>query len=395
MTDKRYDFDRIISRKGTSCLKYDTGSERIGRSDLLPMWVADMDFALPEEILDVIRKRVDHGIFGYTDPDAAYYDTLEAWFRRRYGWTIDRSQVTVTPGVVYAIAAAVRALTSPGDAVIIQEPVYYPFREDIEKNGRICINSPLVNHDGRYEIDFDDFEKKLTESRAKLFILCSPHNPVGRVWTPEELRHLGDICLAHQVPVVADEIHCDFIFPGYHFTPYASLGEPYISHAIICTSPSKSFNLAGLQVSNIIIPDETLRKAFRKVNDANGYSQANVLGLTAAKAVYDLGDAWLDQLLDYLNGNLIFFRDYLNENLPELRLIEPEGTYLLWVDCSGIAHSYRELKHLIRDGAHLWLDDGVIFGKESALYERFNIACPRATLAQALSQLKDAVQGAV
>lgn len=388
----QYDFDTVCNRRGTSCLKYDFGMKRAGRDDLLPMWVADMDFRLPDSILEVIKARVDHGIFGYTDPDDDYFNVLDSWFWKRYHWHVDRSWVTITPGVVYAVATAVRALTSPGDAVLIQEPVYYPFRETIEDNGRICVSSNLVNHNGYYEIDYEDFEKKLDSSNAKLFILCSPHNPVGRVWKPEELKHLADICRKYNVPVVADEIHCDFIYEGFTFTPFAALGEEYTDHAIICTSPSKSFNIAGLQVANIIIPNRTLRTAFRRVNGASGYSQANVLGLTAAKAVYELGSDWLDELLEYLNGNLSFFRNYLKDNIPGLKLTEPEGTYLLWVDFSHVVKSYSELKHLVQDEAHLWLDDGVIFGKESELYERFNIACPRSTLEQALSQLKQAVQ---
>ena len=387
-----FDFDRIIDRRGTACLKYDFGLKRAGREDLLPMWVADMDFALPENILARIRERIDHGIFGYTDPDDAYYKAVESWFERRCGWKINREWISVVPGVVYGIAAAVRALTKSGDAVIIQEPVYYPFREMIEENGRVCINSQLVEKDGRYEMDLADFEQKIREYKVKAFILCSPHNPVGRVWSREELRAVGDICLKNGVRMIVDEIHCDFIFPGHSFTPFALLGETYSKNAVFCTSPSKTFNMAGLQVANILIPDEQLRRAFRKINSANGYSQANAAGLAAARAVYEEGDAWLDALRDYLAGNLDYMRSFLKEKLPQLRMIEPEGTYLVWVDFSGLTDNFEDLLHLVRDEAHLWLDEGAIFGEETRLFERFNIACTRSVLKEALESLEQAVQ---
>ena len=387
-----FDFDRIIDRRGTACLKYDFGLQRAGREDLLPMWVADMDFALPENILARIRERIDHGIFGYTDPDDAYYKAVEYWFERHCGWKINREWISVVPGVVYGIAAAVRALTKNGDAVIIQEPVYYPFREMIEENGRVCINSQLVEKDGRYEMDLADFEQKIREYKVKAFILCSPHNPVGRVWSREELRAVGDICLKNGVRMIVDEIHCDFIFPGHSFTPFALLGETYSKNAVFCTSPSKTFNMAGLQVANILIPDEQLRRAFRKINSANGYSQANAAGLAAARAVYEEGDAWLDALGDYLAGNLDYMRSFLKEKLPQLRMIEPEGTYLVWVDFSGLTDNFEDLLHLVRDEAHLWLDEGAIFGEETRLFERFNIACPRSVLKEALESLEQAVQ---
>ncbi len=391
-----YDFDKITDRRNTSCLKYDFGKARMGREDLLPMWVADMDFPLPPEVLSCLRERVDHGIFGYTDPDDVYYDILERWFRHRYGWEIRREWNTVTPGVVYALATAVRALTEPGDAVLIQEPVYYPFREVIEDNHRVCVSSPLIRRmegqESRYVMDLADFEEKIRQNHVKLFLLCSPHNPVGRVWSRDELERVSEICLRYQVRVVVDEIHCDFIFSGHHFTPYGTLEESYVENAVICTSPSKSFNMAGLQTANILIPNEQLRLAFKKENAAAGYSQGNVMGITAVKAVYEKGEEWLDALLVYLEENLNFFRQYLKENIPGARLIEPEGTYLLWVDFSGVVDNYGELHTLLVDKAHLWLDEGVIFGGENALFARFNIACPRSILEQGLSQLAKAVQ---
>ena len=388
-----YSFDQKVNRQGTSCLKYDFGMQRMGRRDLLPLWVADMDFPLPDEILDILKQRVAHGIFGYTDPDDSYYEALTGWFARRHGWSIRQEWNTVTPGVVYALAAAVRAFTRPGDAILIQEPVYYPFHEVIEQNGRVCVRSPLRLISGHYEMDLSDLEQRITKYNVRLMLLCSPHNPVGRVWTRDELTAVGRICRKHQVLVVADEIHADFVFQGYHFTPYGTLDKELVQNAVICTSPSKSFNIAGLQTANILIPNPELRTAFQQENAATGYSQGNVLGITAVEAVCNHGDAWLDALLAYLQGNLAFFREFLRTKIPEISLIEPEGTYLLWVDFSRAVSSYEELHRLIVDKAHLWLDEGIIFGKEHALFMRFNIACPRSTLEQALTQLEKALHG--
>ena len=356
------------------------------------MWVADMDFALPDEVLERVHERVAHGIFGYTEPQDEYYRAMEGWFRRRYGWEIDREWNTVTPGIVFALYAAVSALTEPGDAVLIQEPVYYPFRSVTEDTGRICVSSPLVEKNGRYGVDCKDFEDKIVSEKVKAFILCSPHNPVGRVWTEEELRRMGEICLRHGVLVIADEIHCDFLYPGHVFTPYASLGEAFRERAVICTAPSKTFNMAGLQISNILIPEPDLRKRFRHQVHATGCGLCSAVGLTCAQAVFELGDAWVDELREYLKGNLDRMRECFAEHLPKARLIEPEGTYLTWVDFSGMFRDPAELSRFIRDEAHLWLDDGTMFGRGGALFERFNIACPRSVLEKAMRQLADAAE---
>lgn len=392
---RHYDFDTLYDRRGTSSLKYDFAMQRVGRTDLLPLWVADMDFRLPEEIPAVLKERADHGFFGYTDPDSAYYDTLEKWFADRYRVRIDRSWNTVTPGIVYAISCAIRSFTKEGDAVLIQEPVYYPFREMIEKNGRVCVSSDLVLREApelHFEIDFADLEETLRTSHPKLMLLCSPHNPAGRVFSREELERIADLCLRYDVLLLADEIHCDFIFEGHAFTSLLSLDERILDRAIICTSASKSFSIAGLQTANILIPNPDLRRRFGEVNAATGYSQGNVFGLAATKAAYDLGGAWLDELGAYLQGNLDFVRDYLKERLPQLRLVEPEGTYLLLVDFGNVVKTYGELRDLIQNRAHLWLDDGILFGRKTALFERFNIACPRSVLEQAFSQLEAAVK---
>lgn len=393
---KQYDFDTCCDRRGSSCLKYDFAPQRVGRTDLLPLWVADMDFKLPDEILRALEDRVEHGFFGYTDPDDSYYAVLARWFWDHYGVRIDRSWNTVTPGIVYAISCAIRSFTQEGDAVLIQEPVYYPFREMIEGNGRVCVSSDLILRqapDLRFEIDFADLEEKIVTSHAKLMLLCSPHNPAGRVFSREELERIASLCLQHGVILLVDEIHCDFIFRGFHFTPFLSLDPLYQEHAIVCTSASKSFSIAGLQTANILIPNRELRRRFQEVNAATGYSQGNALGLAATKVCYSLGGAWLTELNEYLQGNLDFVRGFLRERLPKLRLVEPEGTYLLFIDFGGVVQDYGELKDLIQNRAHLWLDDGVIFGRKTALFERFNIACPRSVLEQAFTQLETAVNG--
>lgn len=388
---RTYDFDQVIDRRGTSSLKYDFGPERKGRDDLLPLWVADMDFRLPDEILNEICKRTAHGIFGYTDPKPDYKESVRKWFSDKHGWEIEPDWITVTPGVVYAISTAIRAFTERGDAVIIQQPVYYPFSECITDNGRKLVNSQLIYENGRYRMDYEDFEKKVLENKVRLFLLCSPHNPVGRVWTREELEKIGEICLKHNVIIFADEIHCDITYPGAAHIPLASISRELADCAIVGTSPSKTFNMAGLQVSNIIIPNPKLRNQFRKENGAAGYSQANVLGLTACKAAYDLGDLWYREMLAYLKENLDYVRDFLKKHLPQIHMIEPEGTYLVWLDFSELGLSHNQLEKLIIEKARLWLDAGFIFGKETAMFERINIACPKSVLEQALTQLENAV----
>ncbi|MBP5198635.1 MAG: pyridoxal phosphate-dependent aminotransferase [Lachnospiraceae bacterium] len=388
---RKYDFDAVIDRKNTSCLKWDFCLERKHRDDLLPLWVADMDFKLPEEILSDIQERVSHGIFGYTDPKQDYKDALKGWLKRRHDIEIEDDWNTVVPGVVYGIATAIRALTEVGDHILIQQPVYYPFSEMITVNKRVVVNNQLIYRDGKYSIDFDDFEKKIIENDVKMFLLCSPHNPVGRVWTKEELLKMADICLKHDVYIFSDEIHFDFIYKGHKHTSFAHLDDKYKKKLIIGTSASKSFNIAGLQVANILIPEKEVRDKFRHENDAAGYSQCNVLGMVATKAVYEKGDEWLDELLDYLEGNLSYIREFLKEKLPQVKLVEPEGTYLVWLDFSEVTSDRHVLKDIVEEKAKLWLDPGIIFGKETALFERINIACPRTTIETTMNRLYDAI----
>ena len=387
-----YNFDEIHDRRNTDCIKWDFGMQRKGRDDLLPLWVADMDFKLPDEVIKDISDRVQHGIFGYTDPGDKYRNTVRDWYARRHGFTIDGKDIIVTPGVVYAIALAIRAFTNPGDAVIIQQPVYYPFQETIKLNGRKVVNNQLIYRDGRYEIDFEDFEKKIIENDVKLFLFCSPHNPVGRVWTREELTRLGEICVKYDVYVFADEIHSDFVYPGHKHNSFITLDETLTKKLVLGTSASKTFNLAGLQVANIIIQAKEMFSSFARENAAAGYSQPNVLGMVATMSVYQKGEKWLDELIEYLQGNLDYVRSFLKEKLPKVKLIEPEGTYLIWLDFSEVTNDHKELEKIIVDKAKLWLDPGIIFGRETNLFERINIACPRKILEEAMEQLYEGLQ---
>ena len=387
-----YDFDASVNRYGTDCLKFDRAEARHRSPDLLSLWVADMDFATTPEIVETLCERSRHGIFGYTEPGPAYFEALDAWCAERYGWNAPAHQVTVTPGVVYALAAAVRAFTDPGDAVVIQQPVYYPFTGVVEANGRRVANATLSYDDKRYTIDFDAFERTVAESSAKLFILCNPHNPAGRAWTAGELTRLAEICVRHDVIVVSDEIHMDFARPGHEHVSLATVNARLNGRFAICTSASKTFNLAGLQVANIVIPDEGLRRRFRCEVDASGYSQPNTLGLVATQAAYEHGAPWLAELKDYLEGNWALLASSLAERTPLLHLVEAESTYLAWIDCRALGLNARQLERFVEDEAGLWLDCGHIFGEGGEGFVRINVATQRAYLKRAVDQLCDAVE---
>ena len=388
-----YDFDEVIDRRNTDCLKYDFAVQRGRPKDVLPFWVADMDFSIAQEIEDALVKRCQHGIFGYSEATDGYFAALQNWYLKHFNWQVQRPWLIKTPGVVFALAMAVKAFTEPGDGVLVQQPVYYPFTEVIRDNDREVVNAPLALVNGHYEIDFADLEQKLANPKVKLMFLCSPHNPVGRVWTKEELLKVGDLCLKYNVITVSDEIHSDFVWDDNAHTPFATLGEEYQQNCIVCTAPSKTFNLAGLQVSNIFIPNQKLRRAFRKQIDAAGYSQLNTLGLVACQAAYTYGEEWLTQVKAYIRSNITFVDDYLKQNLPQIKMLPIEGTYLVWLDCSALGMTADEREQWLWHEAKLWLDGGGIFGKEGEAFERINIACPRATLLQGLEQLKAAVEG--
>ena len=386
----KYDFDTQVSRYGTDAAKYAglTGTE----GELLPLWVADMDFPAPPEVVEALQKRVAHGIYGYGDfTNEAYFAPLQRWYSERFSWKPQREWLVETPGVVFAVYNAVRALTGENDAVLIQEPVYYPFARAIRENGRRIAVSPLVFEGGRYRIDYDDFERTIEEEGVKAFILCSPHNPVGRVWTRDELTRMGEICLRQGVKVIADEIHADFVRPGHTHTVFASISPAFADMTVTCTAPSKTFNLAGLQASNIFISNEALREAFKREVGKTGYGGPNILGITACQAAYEHGADWLAQLKDYLEGNIALVRDYLAAHIPQVKLVEPEGTYLLWLDCRGLGMAPKALDDFIYCKAGLWFDDGAMFGKGGEGFQRLNAACPRATLEEALKRLADAV----
>lgn len=388
MAERNLDFDRIIDRKNTRCLKYDFAVKRGMPEDVLPLWVADMDFETSSYIEDALTERVKEGIFGYSDVQTPYFEIIRDWMIRHHDWEPQEKWLIKTPGVVFALAMAVKAYTDPGDKVLLQQPVYYPFSEVITDNGREVVSNDLVlTEDGTYKIDFADFEQKIIANGIKLFLLCSPHNPVGRVWTKEELEKIGDICVKNGVTVVSDEIHNDFIWEGTH-TVFAGIKKEFADISVTCTSPSKTFNLASMLISNIFIPNQILRRKFRKEMDRAGISQLSVLGLVATEAAYAHGDEWYAAMKNYVRDNIAFARAYVEENLPGVRMIDTQGTYLIWLDFRQTGLTVEQLDHKIIYEAGLWLDSGKIFGKTGEGFERINVACPRAVLQEALDRIR-------
>ena len=387
----RYDFDAHVERVNTDSLKFDFAAQRGVPADALPLWVADMDFPSPPAVLDALRARVDHGVFGYSDAAGTdYFDALSGWYARRFGWKLYSEWLVKTPGVVFGVCACIRALTREGDGVLIQPPVYYPFRESILANRRVVVENPLIEHNGKYEIDFADMEQKLAAGNVRLFILCSPHNPVGRVWTRGELTRMGDLCARYRVMVVADEIHADFVYPGHRQTVFASIKPEFAENCVTCTAPTKTFNTAGLQISNLVVQNSNMRHALKEEIRACGYGAPSLMGLVACRAAYAQGEEWFDELLVYLKGNLDALRAFLCEQTPRIRLIEPEGTYLVWLDCRDLKLSGAALDNWFLRRARLWLDGGAMFGTGGEGFQRVNIACPRATLLEAFARLKKA-----
>jgi cystathionine beta-lyase len=392
MCKETINFDEVINRKNTNSIKYDFALRRGKPENLLPLWVADMDFKVSEKILDALHERVGHGIFGYSEVQDEYFEAIRDWMEKKHHWNVESRWLVKTPGVVFALAMAVQAFTDPGDGVMIQQPVYYPFSEVVEDNDRVLVdNSLYLGEDGRYHIDFEDFERKAEEFHVKLFLFCNPHNPVGRVWSREELEKLGEICIRRDILVVSDEIHQDFVFEGEHLV-FANLSEELKNRTITCTSPSKTFNLAGLQISNIFIANQKVRRRFRRQVAAAGYSQLNTLGLTACEAAYRHGEEWYDQLMVYLRANISYVREFLKERIPKVKLIEPEGTYLVWLDFRELGLTEGEREDLIIKKAGLWLDSGAMFGPVGEGFERINAACPRSILEKALENLEKAIK---
>lgn len=388
----KYNFDEIINRYNTNSLKWDYAEKRGKPKDILPLWVADMDFRCPNEVIDTLINKSKHGIFGYSEPLDSYFEALKAWFLKHYDYEVDTNKIVLAPGVVFAISNIIEALTKENDSIMINEPVYYPFKEMIITNNRKLIISELININGKYQIDFNDFENKIIDNNVKLYILCNPHNPVGRVWSIEELNKIYEICKRNNVFIISDEIHADFVYKGYKFNSIAKLGNDALNNIIIATSPSKTFNVAGLHNANIYIYNDDIRNKYLYEQNKRGYSQSNIMGIVACEACYKYGDEWLSELLDYLENNLKYLRKYLKEKLPFIDLIEPEGTYLIWLDFRKLNLSIKEEKDLIVYKAKLWLDPGQVFGKSGIGFERINIATPQKILKKALDQLYNAIK---
>ena len=391
MAERNLDFDQIINRRNTRCLKYDFAARRGYPEDILPLWVADMDFKTSSYVEDTLSELVRHNIYGYsnTQPGDGFFEAVSGWMERHHGWKVDPLWHVKSPGVCFAIASAIRALTEPGDSVIIQQPVYYPFSSLIRHNGRKVVSSDLVRDaEGHYSMDYDDFEQKVIRHDVKLFILCNPHNPVGRVWTKEELQRIGRICAAHGVIVFSDEIHFDFVWEGEH-NVFQEIDPAFREFTVTATSPSKTFNLAGLQQSNIFIPNISLKRRFTEEINRTGYDEPTIFGIAAAQAAYENGDTWYESMKAYVEKNICFADEFVREHLPGVSMKKPEGTYLIWLDFSGTGMTTAELDDMIIQKAKLWLDSGAIFGKAGEGFQRINTACPQSILREALERLED------
>lgn len=356
------------------------------------MWVADMDFRTAPCVIEALRSRVGHGVFGYEHVPDSYYDALVGWFSRRHGWLMKREWVIYTSGVVPAVSAIIKAMTSPGDKVLVQTPVYNCFFSSIRNNGCLLEDNRLVYADGTYTIDFEDFERKAADPSVKVFLLCSPHNPAGRVWTSDELRRMGDICLKHNVFVISDEIHCDLVMPGYKYTPFASLSEEFLMNSATCTAPTKTFNIAGLQIANITAADDSVRCRIDKAININEVCDVGVFGVTALTAAYTGGEEWLDQLICYIKGNYDSLRDFLASNIPQIQAVRLEGTYLVWLDCSVLGKSSETITGELLSQKKLWLNSAGMYGEHERSFVRMNIACPRSVMLKGLQLLADYVK---
>lgn len=386
----QYDFDTIIDRHNTNSFKWDHVEKYFKVKDIFPMWVADMDFKAPHPIIEAVRRVADFGIFGYSAVPESYYESVAGWMRRRHGWEVKREWIAMSPGVVPALHVLVNALTQPGDQVILQTPVYYPFFNAVTCNGREILDNPLRLEGDQYLMDIDGLEKTITPL-TKMIILCNPHNPISRVWTSHELKSLGDLCMKHNIVMIADEIHSDLIYTGFKHVTLNQVSPDYEQNCITCTAASKTFNLPGLKTSNIIIPNPDLRKRFNDTMHNCGVPAPGMFGVAATEAAYNYCEDWLDQLLEYLEGNIAFLKKYLSENIPGAKLLQPQGTYLLWLDFRDCGVAKDKLANFIREDAGVALEPGTLFGSKTEGFERMNIACPRALLERGLSQIAGAV----
>jgi cystathionine beta-lyase len=385
-----YNFDELISREGTMSVKYDLRKRIFGNQGVIPMWVADMDFKTPDFIIAAINKRLEHEMLGYTLIAPSFYDSVVKWNHRRHNWKIKPDWISFSPGVVPALNLLVMAFTKPGDSVIIQPPVYFPFFSAVENHGRKLVFNPLCYENGSYSIDFSDLKAKISNN-TRMLILCNPHNPTGNAWSSDILRQLGEICIKNNILIISDEIHSDLIYGSHRHTPTASLSAEIANITITCMSASKTFNIAGLSTAYLVIPDSKLRLQYEKVLDLVHVGAGNIFGFVAAEAAYTFGDNWLNQLMKYLAGNLTFLQDYLKSHLPMIRVISPQATYLIWLDCSELGMNPADLRSFMIRDAGLGLNDGPQFGKEGEGFQRINIACPRQVLSEALVKLHTAI----
>jgi cystathionine beta-lyase len=385
----RYNFDEIVNRENTDSVKFDLRKVIFEKEDVIPMWVADMDFKTPDFIINAIKERTKHEVFGYSIRSKSYFDSIINWLDRRHNWKIESDWISFSPGIVPAINMAVLAFTNPGDNIIVQPPVYFPFFSAIQNNERNQIENPLVLKDGRYCIDFDDLAIKLKD--AKVLLLSNPHNPGGSVWTKEELQKMGELCAENNVLIFADEIHADLVFEGFQYTPIASISEEIADTTITFIAPSKTFNMAALATSSVIASNKEIKEKYDKVLDTIHVGMGNVFGTVASEAAYTYGDEWLDQLMEYLSDNLDYVENYIKTNIPEIILIRPEGTYLVWLDCSKLNLKGKDLKDFMIKDASLGFNDGRMFGTGGNGFMRMNIACPKQTLEKALVNLEKAV----
>jgi cystathionine beta-lyase len=387
----KYDFDVIINRRGTGSAKWDRAEQLFNVKGIIPMWIADMDFKSPDPIIKALKKTTERGIFGYTTVPDSYYEAVISWMKKRHQWDIQRDWIVLTPGVVPALRLLVKAFTQPGDQVIVQTPVYNPFFDAIKGNGCEILDNPLRLKGQQYVMDLSDLEQKIT-ARTKMIILCSPHNPISRVWTKNELKKLGDLCTRNNILIVSDEIHGDLVYHGFKHMPFPTVSPKFTDKVIVCTAASKTFNLPGLRTSNIIISNPDLKKQFTAVMRNCGMSAPNMFGITATEAAYRYGGSWLEQLLDYLQGNIDFFQQFAAERIPGLKIIQPQGTYLLWLDFRNCGIKPDRLGTCVREDARVGLEAGIQFGCKEDGFERMNIACPRVTLSRALHRIEKAVK---
>ncbi len=388
---KHYNFDEVINRKGTSCVKYDGLKDAYqGKENLIPLWVADMDFATPDFIIDALKKRCEHPIFGYTFDDDEYYASILTWLHYKYNWKAEREWITYIPGIVKGIGLAVQCFTKPGDKVIIQPPVYHPFRLVPTRMGREVVYNPLKLEDGVYKMDFEQLES-LIDKDCKMLILSNPHNPGGIVWEKEALVKLAQICSAHGILVISDEIHAEMTYPQFRHHPFATVSPEAAACSVTFMAPSKTFNIAGIVSSYAIVPDAQLREKFYSFLEAGELNAGTIFAFTATKAAYTYGAEWLQQMRSYVIENVNFVDEYLKKNIPQIKAYRPQASFLIWLDCRELGLSQPDLVHLFEDKAGLALNDGTMFGKEGEGFMRLNVGCPRSILSKALESLKKAI----